>query len=150
MIKKPITFVNFNGEEQTKDFYFHLSLPELTKMEAKYGADIGTYAKKLAENKDMPAMIAFLEEMILGAHGIKSEDGSSFRKNAKIREDFEYSQAYADLFEELLTNPQSAQAFGTGLATGTRGLKPQGVVDTSGLHVAPKSSHEQLELFDKE
>ena len=50
----------------------------------------------------------------------KSEDGKRFTKNAALREDFESSAVYAEMFEQLLLNPEEAKAFGQGLAAGAR------------------------------
>lgn len=126
MFKKTITYTDFNGVEQTEDFYFHLSLPEVTRIEAKAGVDISTHAKKLAEGEDISKLVAFFEEVVLTAYGVKSEDGKSFRKSKELRESFEYSPAYAEFFEELLTNPEVAQKFGEGIADrGKKKVKPQ-------------------------
>lgn len=46
MIKQKITYVDFNGEERTEDFYFHLSMPEVVRLEAKIGASLDVHSKK--------------------------------------------------------------------------------------------------------
>lgn len=33
MLKKTVTFTDYNGTERTQDFYFHLSKAEITEME---------------------------------------------------------------------------------------------------------------------
>lgn len=120
MLKKTITYQDFNGEEITEDFHFHISTPEMTKMTIKWGGDIESYVNKLAKTEDAEGMIAFIENLVLSAYGVKSEDGKRFKKSKEIREDFEFSQAYAELFEELLLNPSQAKLFGEGLAQGAR------------------------------
>lgn len=116
MIKQPITYVDFNGEERTEDFYFHLSMPEVVRLEAKIGASLDEHSKKLAKDKDLDGMITFLENVVLSAYGIKSEDGRSFKKNEDLRSEFENSNAYAELFQMLLTQPELASKFGAGVA----------------------------------
>lgn len=111
MFVKEITYKDFNGQELTERFYFHYSTPEATRMMAKYGGNIEEYAKKLVENNNANDMIAFIEDIILSAYGKKSSDGKSFIKRPEFREAFEYSNAYAELFEELLTNEESLQDF---------------------------------------
>lgn len=120
MLKKTITYEDFNGEEITEDFHFHISTPEMTKLTIQWGGDIETYVNKLAKAEDAEGMVAFIESLILSAYGIKSTDGKRFKKSKEIREDFEYSQAYAELFEELLLNPSQAKLFGEGLAQGAK------------------------------
>ena len=65
-------------------------------------------------------MINFIEELVLNAYGKKSPDGKSFIKTPEIRKEFEYSQAYAELFEELLTNQDETERFANGIATQTK------------------------------
>ena len=126
MFKKAITYVDFNGSERTEDFYFHLSLPEVTRLEASFGGkSLDTYAHQLSADQDMEQMVKFLENIVLMSYGRKTDDGKSFLKTPKIREEFEYSQAYAELFEELLTDPKAAERFAEGIATQTKKMKAQ-------------------------
>lgn len=120
MLKKTITYEDFNGNELTEDFYFNLSSPEATRMSAKFGADISNYAEQLAASNDMAAMIDFMETIILDSYGEKSLDGKQFMKSPEIRQKFEYSNAYAALFEELLLDPSKATEFGEALATSAK------------------------------
>lgn len=120
MLKKTIAYVNFDGEDRTEDFFFHLSTPEITRLQIKLKGDIGAHAKKLQQTGDMDGMIEFIENLMLSSYGEKTADGKSFIKTKDVREKFEYSQAYAELFEELLTSPQKAQAFGQGLIEGAK------------------------------
>lgn len=120
MLKKTVTYENFDGSTVTEDFYFNLTTPELTRLMAECDGDIQVYAEKLAKSGDGVAMIEFLEKMILRSFGIKSDDGKRFVKTPKVREDFEYSAAYAELFEQLMTQPTAAQQFGAGLVHGAK------------------------------
>lgn len=124
MLKKTVKYVNFNDIEVIEDYYFNLTTVELTRLQAKFG-DIAEYAKKLADSKNQEAMIQFIEDLIISSYGVKSANGRSFIKNAQVREEFEYSQAYAEIFEELLLNPQMAMEFGQGLIKGAAESGPQ-------------------------
>lgn len=118
MLKQTVTYENFNGFEVTEDLYFNLSTPELARLSARYGGDVSEYATKLAKSGNLDAMLHFIEDLMLTSYGKKSDDGKRFVKTKEVREEFEYSIAYATLFEELLTDPDKAQAFGHGLAQG--------------------------------
>lgn len=120
MLKKTITYRNFDGDQVTDDFYFNLTSPELTRLTIKYGGDLSEYTNKLKEEKNDDGMINFIEELILGSYGEKSKDGKKFMKSKDIRDDFEYSAAYAELFEELLLKPSAADEFGRGLIHGAK------------------------------
>ena len=125
MFKHDITYTDFNGLQRTEPFYFHLSLPETARIEAEIGAPIEEYAKELAGSKDLKKLLDFLEKLILNSYGKKTADGKSFYKSEEIRKEFEYSQAYAELFEQLLTNPELARKFGTGVADNGKARKNQ-------------------------
>lgn len=115
MHKQTINYVDFNGVERQEDFYFHLSLPEVTRIEAEIGMPIPEYTEQLTNNKNLNELLKFLERVILSSYGQKTQDGRSFHKTTALREEFENSQAYAELFEVLLTDPEVARKFGEGV-----------------------------------
>lgn len=125
MFRQNIKYKDFNGNERSEDFHFHLSLPEVTRLEAKVGKPIGEYSKDLASEGDPKKLLDFLEELILNSYGKKTSDGKSFLKSKELREEFEYSQAYAELFEMLLTNPDLSRKFGEGIADNGKATKNQ-------------------------
>lgn len=125
MFKHNIEYVDFNGNERKEEFYFHLSLPEVTRLEAEIGTPIDQYAKTLTDNSDLKRLLDFLEKVILSAYGKKTSDGKSFHKSKELREEFENSQAYAELFEQLLTNPDLARKFGEGVINNHKANKNQ-------------------------
>jgi len=125
MIKKKIKFLDFNGEQREEDFYFHLSLPEVTRLDAELGDSLANYARRIAQDKDVPSLLSFLEKIILNAYGKKSMDGRSFMKSPEMRKEFEYSQAYAELFEQMLLDPEQARKFGELVAETGKGKKNQ-------------------------
>lgn len=116
MFKQNIDYVDFNGVQRNEDFYFHLSLPEVTRLEAEIGRPMDEHVKDLVSNQDLKTLIDFLEKMILNSYGRKTSDGKSFLKSKELRLEFEHSQAYAELFEMLLTNAELAKKFGEGVA----------------------------------
>ena len=125
MFKQKIDYVDFNGVERQEDFYFHLSLPEVTRLEAEIGRPMDVHVKDLVSNQDLKTLIDFLEKMILNSFGRKAADGKSFLKTKELRLEFEHSQAYAELFEMLLTNPEMAKRFGEGVADNGKAKKNQ-------------------------
>lgn len=125
MFKHNIEYVDFNGVERKEDFYFHLSLPELTRLEAEIGATIADHTQELLGRQEPKELITFLEKVILTSHGRKTSDGRSFIKSPEIRAEFEYSQAYAELFEQLLTDADLANKFGEQVAETGKARKNQ-------------------------
>lgn len=119
MLKKEISYVDYNGDKVTESLYFNLSSVEQTRLFARYTKggykDLEEYAKHLMDIKDTEAMVTMVEDVILSSYGEKSPDGRAFVKTRAVRESFEYSIAYSVLFEELLTNEASMRAFFQGL-----------------------------------
>lgn len=112
MFKQNIEYLDFNGNKRKEDFYFHLSTPEVIRIEAEIGEPIDVHTKKLAERLELKPLLAFMEKMILSSYGRKTTDGKSFHKSKELREEFEYSQAYAEFFEMLIKDPKLAERFG--------------------------------------
>ena len=117
MIKKTMTYVDFNGETVVEDLYFNLNALEYTRLTARNGGDLDKRIAELVEKEDTEGIIALMEDLLLSSYGVKSEDGRRFVKTKQIREEFEYSQAYADLFVLLLTSPEETKKFGQGIAS---------------------------------
>lgn len=116
MFKQNITYTDFNGNERKEDFYFHLSTPEVIRLEAEIGEKIDEYTKRLAEAMELAPLLAFLEKIILSSYGKKTSDGKSFIKTPELRSEFEHSQAYAEFFEMLIKDPELAKKFGQSVA----------------------------------
>lgn len=115
MLKKSITYTNFNDEEVTEDFFFHLSKAEIVELEMSEQGGLSDALKKIIESEDGKAIIAHFKKIILDSYGQRSADGKRFLKNMKIREEFESSEAYSVLFMELCTNSGSASEFINGI-----------------------------------
>lgn len=116
MFKQNIEYVDFNGNSRKEDFYFHLSSPEVIRLEAEIGEPIDVHTQKLAASMKLADLLSFLEKMILSSYGRKTTDGKSFYKSKELREEFEHSQAYADFFEMLIKDPELAKKFGASVA----------------------------------
>lgn len=116
MYKKTVKYVDFNGTEREEDLYFHLSLPEVTRIEAEAGDSLKDHLTNLVKDNNMKELLGFLEKIILMSYGTKTPDGRSFIKNKEIREKFENSQAYAEFFEMIITTEGMAGEFGEKVA----------------------------------
>lgn len=119
MIKKTVTYTDYNGLKVTKDLYFNMNRVEALKLVTKYG-NIEDYARSIAESGEYNKGIQMIEDILLQSYGERSEDGTSFIKNDAIRDKFKGSEAYAELFEELLTNPDSVKPFAEGIASNVK------------------------------
>lgn len=113
MYKKVIEFEGFDGQLETQEHYFHVSKLEATKINAKYGGNIQQYMTNLIEEGDTLQILEFIEEFILAAHGVRSEDGLRFIKNEDTRTEFSQSLAFEALIVELLTDEEAINEFTT-------------------------------------
>ena len=115
MIKKTITYSDYNGTERTEDFYFNLTKAEITKMELSIKGGLAEMIKRIVDAQDTPAIIDVFEDLIKRAYGVKTPDGRGFIKKAEDLESFMATEAYSQLFMELATNADAAAAFVNGI-----------------------------------
>lgn len=111
MVKKTITYTDYNGETREEDFYFNLTKPELVELELGEDGGLRAYLEKIVKSKDARNVLAMFKKIIGLAYGIKSPDGRRFLKSKDISESFFQSEAYVVLYMELLENPDVAAAF---------------------------------------
>ncbi len=119
MLKKTITYTDYNGEEITEDFYFNLSKAEIMEMEMSTSGGYVEMVRKIIQTKDIPTITKAFKEIILKAYGEKSADGKRFKKVAidghRLCDDFVETEAYSILFMELMTDAEKAADFVNGI-----------------------------------
>lgn len=115
MLKKTITYTDYNGLERTEDFYFNLKKAEILEMQMSTTGTLTEMIKKIIGAQDMPAIIKIFKELVLKSYGVKSADGRQFIKNDAVRAEFEQCEAYSIIFMELATNADAAAAFVNGI-----------------------------------
>lgn len=116
MLKKTITYNDYNGVERTEDFYFNLSKAELMEMEMSISGGLTEMIEKIVATKDAPAIIKIFKELVLKAYGEKSADGKRFeKKNGALAEAFAETEAYSQIFMELATDADKAAEFVNGI-----------------------------------
>ena len=115
MLKKTITYTDYNQAERTEDFYFNLTKAEVMEMEMSISGGLTEMIKKIVAAKDAPAIIKVFKDLILKAYGEKSPDGKRFIKSEEITTAFAQTEAYSQLFMELATDPDKAAEFVNGI-----------------------------------
>ena len=118
MFKKVIKFEDFNGNPREETFYFNLSKAELMEMELSTQAGVEEMIRMLIATKDNAKIMQIFKDLILKSYGIKSEDGTRFIKSQELRDAFEQSNAYSELFMEMITEPEMQAAFINGVISG--------------------------------
>lgn len=111
MLKKTITYKDFNDVERTEDFYFNLTAAEVTEMEMSTAGGLAEMIQRIVSAKDIPSIIKIFKDLILRAYGVKSPDGKRFMKSDVISEEFAQTNAYSQLFMELASDADKAAEF---------------------------------------
>lgn len=116
MLKKSITYENFNGETVTKDCYFNLTKAECVLLQFNTGNGYFEEAmKQVINERDAKKIGEFFKEIILTSYGEKSADGERFEKSEEIRKRFESSAAFSELFMEITFDDVKAAEFLKGI-----------------------------------
>lgn len=115
MLKKTITYTDYNGYERTEDFYFNFNESELTDMQLTTEGGLDQFIQKIIDTKDMPNLIRLFKELVLKAYGEKSADGKRFVKIDKdgyrLANDFAQTEAFNKLYMELVQDDVAAANF---------------------------------------
>lgn len=115
MLKKSITYTDYNRVERTEDFYFNLSKAELMEMELGVTGGMTEMLNKIIAAKDAPSLMKTFKEMIMKSYGIKSDDGKRLIKSEELSIAFTQTEAYSVLFMELITDDKAAADFVNGI-----------------------------------
>lgn len=116
MLKKTITYTDFNGDQNTEDFYFNLTRAELAEMELSgEGNSLKAQIEKIVASQNGGEIIRIFKEIIEKSYGVRSADGKRFMKTPAQFKEFASSEAYSELFMELATNADAGAAFINGL-----------------------------------
>lgn len=111
MLKKTITFTDYNGVERTEDFYFNLSKAEVMEMELSTTGGLAEMINKIVSAQDTPSIVKIFKDIILKAYGEKSPDGRRFIKSEELSKEFSQTEAYSKLYMELSTDAEAAAKF---------------------------------------
>lgn len=115
MLKKTVTYTDYDGETRTEDFYFNLNRAEVTEMQLSTEGGMEKMLKKIIDSRDGKRIIEVFKDIVLRAYGEKSGDGKRFVKTQELRDAFEQTEAYVEIFMELATDADAAAAFVKGI-----------------------------------
>lgn len=121
MLKKTITYTDFNDVERTEDFYFNLSEVEILEMEAEASTSGGLAEmfRKMVRDNDHKNLMRVFKDLILKSYGEKSSDGKHFLKidenGNPLSVGFSQTNAYVKLFMEVSSDADTASNFINGI-----------------------------------
>lgn len=115
MIKKTVTYTDFNGNERTEDFYFHLTEQELTEWELSVDGGLSGVLQRIINSLDNRKLIEIFKDLMIRSYGVKTPDGRGFIKNEQVLNEFTCTQAFSDIYMELATDDKAASEFVNGI-----------------------------------
>ena len=110
MLKKTITYTDYNDNRRTEEFYFNLTKAEIAEMELSTVGGLTQMLRGMISAQDMPAIVKFVKELILKSYGKKSPDGKRFIKSPELSKAFKETNAYSELLDEFIKGGDEAFA----------------------------------------
>ena len=115
MLKKTVTYTDYNGTERTEDLYFNLSKAEVIEMETTTAGGYANMLENIIKAQDLPSIVSIFKELVLKAYGQKSPDGKRFIKSEELSTEFSQTEAYTNIFMELAMDADAASKFVNGI-----------------------------------
>lgn len=137
MIKKSVTYEDFNGETVTEEHHFHMSKAELVELEVSKKQGFQQYLEDIVASRDNFAIVNMFRDIVLMSYGQKSPDGRRFIKSDELRENFKQTEAFSTLFMDLATDEDNAADFINGIVPNDIGEKKVKVQERGTLKSVP-------------
>lgn len=115
MLKKLIKYVDYDGKERSENFYFNLTKAELLDMELGTVGGMQQLIQLIIDKQDVPEIIKAFKKIIMLSYGEKSPDGRRFIKSQELSDAFAQTEAYSNLYMELISDAKAAAAFINGI-----------------------------------
>ncbi len=113
MVKKEITYNNFDGETCTDTLYFNLTQEECLSMSAT--EDVVAKLEHAINTEDTAEFVKMVKMFVLAGYGERTADGKRFTKvdadGRRLSTYFEATEAFSKLFMELITDEAKATDF---------------------------------------
>lgn len=111
MLKRTFTYTGPDGNEHKDTWYFSLSKADLLKLNMGSFGGLEDLMKRLVREDRPKEIVDMFESMILSSVGEKSPDGRRFIRSKEIQEDFYQTDAYSQLFCELVQSGEKLKEF---------------------------------------
>lgn len=116
MLERKIVYKDFEGVEREEVHQFNLTESEMTMWMTTTGEyTLDKVLLRLAQEKNGRKIMETFEDLIRRSYGKKSLDGRRFEKSEEIWLNFYQTEAYSQLFMELVTDAKKASAFVKGI-----------------------------------
>lgn len=119
MLKKTISYTDYDGHERKEEYYFNLDEGEIMEMELSVSGGFSTMVEKIIAEEQHPELFKIFKDMVLKSYGEKSGDGKYFIKEdadgRPLALKFMRTKAYSALMMELTNQARSAIEFVNGI-----------------------------------
>lgn len=115
MLKKTMQTVDFGGTERTETYYFNLTKAEIMEMQLGTEGGFVEMIHRIVDAKSQLELAEMFKKIICKSYGVLSPDGRKFIKNQAVLDDFMATQAFSDLYMELVGDDNKATAFFEGI-----------------------------------
>lgn len=119
MLEKKIKYTDYRGNEREEEHFFNLTKAECLKLETSIDGGLSTLLNRLSTEQNVPKIIEIFDDIICKSYGEISNDGKRFIKETDagvpLYKAFKETEAYSQLFVELLGDPEKQIAFINGI-----------------------------------
>ncbi len=115
MLKKTMKTVDFGGTERIETYYFNLTKAEIMEMQLGTEGGFVELIHKIVDAKSQLELAEMFKKIICKSYGVLSPDGRKFIKNQTVLDDFMATQAFSDLYMELVGDENKAAEFFEGI-----------------------------------
>lgn len=115
MLTKTINYTDYEGVERSEVFHFNLTKAELAELNLTTEGGLQAILQKIIDSKNVPELTKWFKKIVLMSYGEKSADGKRFIKSEELTEAFTQTEAYSELFMELISDADAASKFVNGL-----------------------------------
>ncbi len=119
MLEKKIKYTDYRGNEREEEYFFNLTKAECLKLETSIDGGLSTLLTRLSTEQNVPKIIEIFDDIICKSYGEISNDGKRFIKETDagvpLYKAFKETEAYSQLFVELLADPEKQIAFINGI-----------------------------------
>lgn len=119
MLKKSIKFKNLDGVEEEVVYYFHMNRGDVAMMEVSSQEGYSGYLEKIIKDNDRGAIARAIKELILVSVGYRDKDDAGrFIKTDEYAKAFSQTEAFSELYLELITDTAASIEFFKGVLPG--------------------------------
>lgn len=118
MLRKVVTYKDFDDIERQDELWFNLTRTEVTELQHSEVGGLDKVMAKIAKTKDKKRILELIELIVLKAYGEKSPDGRRFIKRMGDRilaDEFRETMAFDEIMFEFFTRPDHLASFIEGI-----------------------------------